>query len=319
VIPVKLYGGGAIDKNPARNLAATIGVQEKIGLWGKLAYPLSMLCAMASGWLALEAGTRPFVIFGVVSVVTLIFVIAGEVLRTHNRDWRPRFKDNYYPDVTTLVLNNFLLQSPVLQLVIAGTALSLSGGGLEIWPHHWPLVLQAILALVLGEFGAYWWHRSTHEIPLLWRFHKVHHCPSRLYWLNATKFHYLDMTLLQSFTVLPALMLGANESAVLFITLFSIFHGYWQHGNTQQSLGILNYLFSTAQLHRWHHNQNPAVANHNFGSNLIFWDLVFGTYFWPEGGHGDAVGAHINHIGIADDDYPQDPFRHFVQPFTRKG
>jgi sterol desaturase/sphingolipid hydroxylase (fatty acid hydroxylase superfamily) len=316
---VKISGGEAIDQHPAENLAAAERVQEKAGLWERLAYPLSMLCAMASGWLALEVETQPFVIFGVVSVVTLVFVIAGEFLRIYTRHWRPRLRDNYYPDVTTLVLNNVLLQSPVLQLVIAGAALSLAGGGLAIWPHHWPLVLQATLALALGEFGAYWWHRANHQIPLLWRFHKVHHCPNRLYWLNATKFHYLDVTLLQTFTVLPALVLGANESAVLFITLFSIFHGYWQHGNTQQSLGVLNYLFSTAQLHRWHHNRNPAVANHNFGSNLIVWDLVFGTYFWPEGGHGDAAGVQIDQIGIADDDYPRDPFRHLVQPFTRKG
>jgi sterol desaturase/sphingolipid hydroxylase (fatty acid hydroxylase superfamily) len=288
-------------------------------MWEKFAYPVCMFLAMFSGWFALEAGVHPFAVYLIVSGATLVFVIGGEVLRTYEGGWRPRWKDNYYPDIVTLLLNNVLLQSPVVQLLIAGAALHMAGGGLGVWPHHWPLLAQTVLALLLGEFGAYWWHRATHELPLLWRFHKIHHSPGRLYWLNATKFHYLDVTLLQTFTVLPALILGANESAILFITLFSIFHGYWQHGNTRQSLGVLNYIFSNAELHRWHHNVNPALANHNYGSNLIVWDLLFGTFFWPERGHGSAGDANVRVIGIADKRYPVDPFRHLVQPFTREG
>ncbi len=288
-------------------------------MWEKFAYPICLIAAMTAAWVALEAGIQPFVIYVVVSLVTLTFVIVGEIVRTYDVAWRPNLKDNYYPDGVTLLLNNFLLQSPVVQLLIAGAALRMAGGGLQIWPDDWPLLLQIVLALVLGEFGAYWWHRATHELPLLWRFHKVHHCPGRLYWLNATKFHYLDMTLLQTCTVLPALILGANEVSILFLTLFSIFHGYWQHGNTRQDLGPLNYVFSSAELHRWHHNLDPAVANHNYGSNLIIWDLAFGTYFWPERGRGKVLGTRIEDIGIAEQGYPTDPFRHLVQPFTRKG
>jgi len=285
------------------------------GWWARLAYPVSLATAMVAASLALAAGVAPLAVFGIVSVVTLVFVWGGEALRAFQSGWRPGWRDNYYPDIVTFVVNNLLLQSPAAQLVLSGIAISLAGGGLQVWPDHWPMWLQVPLALVLGEFGAYWWHRACHELPWLWRFHKVHHSPRRLYWLNATRFHYVDVTILQSFTVLPVLLLGANETAVLFITLFSIFHGYWQHGNTQQSLGPLNYLFSNAELHRWHHNVDPDVANHNYGSNLILWDLVFGSFFWPERGHGDRRGARIEQIGIAERDYPENPFRLLVQPF----
>ena len=47
------------------------------------------------------------------------------------------------------------------------------------------------------------------------------------------------------------------------------------------ALGPLNYLFSMAELHRWHHAKNLRESNTNYGSNLIVWDLVFGTFFWP--------------------------------------
>ena len=62
-----------------------------------------------------------------------------------------------------------------------------------------------------------------------------------------------------------------------------------------------------------------SIANHNYGSNLIIWDLVFGTFFWPENGQGDDKGTDIRHIGIDVPDYPIDPFRQLVQPFTREG
>lgn len=288
-------------------------------LWPRIAYPLCMLTAMTGAWLALEAGISPFSVFGIVSVLSLLFVVSGEAVTRFCEDWRPTLKENYYPDGVTVVINNFLLQSPLVQLVISGAALSLAGGGLQIWPNHWPMLVQVPLALVLGELGAYWWHRASHELPLLWRFHKVHHSPERLYWLNATKFHYIDVTILQSCTVFPVLVLGANETTVLFITLFSIFHGYWQHGNTRQDLGFLNYVFSNAELHRWHHNEKIAIANHNYGSNLIVWDWVFGTYFWPEGGFGEAAGTRVEDIGIEQKDYPVDPFLQLLKPFTRKG
>ncbi len=287
--------------------------------WARAGYPVCMLCAMTGAWFALESGISPFATFTIVSAISLLFVINGEFLQRFNENWRPTLKENWYPDGVTLIINNFLLQSPVVQLMISALAMKLAGGGLQVWPNNWPLLIQVPLALVLGELGAYWWHRASHEWPLLWRFHKIHHSPGRLYWLNATKFHYLDVTILQSFTVLPVLILGANETTVLFITLFSIFHGYWQHGNTRQNLGFLNYLFSNAELHRWHHNERIALANHNYGSNLIVWDLVFSTFFWPERGHGTSGTVGITDIGIEDHEYPIDPFRQLLQPFTRRG
>jgi sterol desaturase/sphingolipid hydroxylase (fatty acid hydroxylase superfamily) len=36
-----------------------------------------------------------------------------------------------------------------------------------------------------------------------------------------------------------------------------------------------------AELHRWHHSRTVWEANHNYGQNVIVWDLVFRTFFWP--------------------------------------
>lgn len=50
-----------------------------------------------------------------------------------------------------------------------------------------------ILAIVVGEVGAYWGHRWSHEIPWLWRFHAIHHSAEEMDWLVNTRAHPLDM------------------------------------------------------------------------------------------------------------------------------
>ena len=54
-----------------------------------------------------------------------------------------------------------------------------------------------------------------------------------------------------------------------------------QHSNLKLRLGPLNWIFSMAELHRWHHSPVVEEANHNYGGNLIIWDVVFGTRWLP--------------------------------------
>ena len=213
---------------------------------------------------------------------SIFFTVLGEFFIPLFKDWKPNFKENFFPDVSLFVVNYILLQSQLLQIFIASIAISFSGGGFNLWPSDSNIVFQLVCALVISEFGLYWFHRGCHEIPFLWRFHKIHHNPERLYWFNATRFHYLDVTLLQVSAALPLLLLGAEGKIIALVTIFSTVHGYWQHINAEQDQGLLNYFFSGPELHRWHHNLNPDIANHNYGNNLIIWDHIFKTFYWPK-------------------------------------
>ena len=59
-------------------------------------------------------------------------------------------------------------------------------------------------------------------------------------------------------------------------------HGLFQHANTKADIGWLNWVFSMAELHRWHHSLEVEKANTNYGANLIWWDIVFGTRYLPK-------------------------------------
>jgi sterol desaturase/sphingolipid hydroxylase (fatty acid hydroxylase superfamily) len=89
-----------------------------------------------------------------------------------------------------------------------------------------PLWLRMIAAMVVGEIGFYWGHRWSHEIPLLWRFHAVHHSAEHVNFLVNTRGHPVDVifTRLCGLTLLYATGLaspvGPNPALVPMLVLF---------------------------------------------------------------------------------------------------
>jgi ornithine lipid hydroxylase len=58
---------------------------------------------------------------------------------------------------------------------------------------------------------------------------------------------------------------------------FNGVNGLLQHANVRQTTPGLDWVLATPDLHVWHHSKLPALANANYGSNVILWDVVFGT------------------------------------------
>ncbi len=153
----------------------------------------------------------------------------------------------------------------------------------------WPVVVLAGLAMVGGDLTMYLHHRLQHRVPLLWRFHAVHHTAEQLDWVAAHREHPVDGLMTQACMNLPAVLLGLPLEAVMGLITF---RGLWSiliHANVTLPLGPLAYLLGAPRLHRWHHARDRAV---NFG-NLAPWaDVLFGTHHDP----GHPPGA----LGLAD-------------------
>lgn len=146
---------------------------------------------------------------------------------------------------------------------------------------HLPAWQQVILAVALGDFVVYWFHRACHRVPLLWRFHAVHHTSEHLDWLAAHREHPLDGLFTMACLNLPALLLGVRMEVLAGV---AVFRGLWSifvHSNVRLPLGPLRVLLGAPELHHWHHAR--VETTHNF-ANLAPWlDWVFGTYHCPEG------------------------------------
>jgi ornithine lipid hydroxylase len=173
----------------------------------------------------------------------------------------------------------------LLSIWVSGAA-----GG-TLWPSHWPLLGQLALALLLGEFGHYAFHRLSHENPWVWRLHAAHHSASRLYWLNATRFHMLDLFLIISCESIPLALLGAGAEALVPYFVFRAVYGQLQHCNVDMPTPRwLDRLWSSPNVHRWHHSTVSSEGNHNYGAVLNVWDHVFRSFLRPDAPFAGPVG-----------------------------
>ncbi len=176
------------------------------------------------------------------------------------------------------------------------------------WPTHWPVPLQMLIMMVLADGVRYWLHRWAHEWEPLWRFHAVHHSPHKLYWLNVGRFHPIDKGLQVFLDTLPFILLGVNEEVLgLYIACYAV-NGFFQHCNIDVRLGILNYLVSGPELHRWHHSMLKTESNHNYGNNLIIWDLIFGSWYLPK-------ERDVQELGLVNREYPTVFLKQMTVPF----
>ena len=247
------------------------------------------------------------------NLLGVVLIAASERLLPYRPEWNRSHGDVQTDLLHALVsgIGTTQLVRPLVQaggVVVAG-ALSRALGG-TLWPAAWPLAAQLALALVIVELPQYWLHRWQHEHDILWRFHATHHSAPRLYWLNAARFHPLDLGLLYAVGYVPLVVLGCPEEGIALFALFDAVFGMLQHANIDVRLGPLNRIFSMAEPHRWHHSRSLREANTNYGSNLIVWDLAFGTFFLPR----DREPPRA--IGIADmPDFPPSYLAQLASPF----
>jgi sterol desaturase/sphingolipid hydroxylase (fatty acid hydroxylase superfamily) len=249
-----------------------------------LATPLCLGLGLGAGWLVLRRGYPEGPSLAAIFVGTAALLHALERWLPHARSWSARDGDepaNLAHLLLSVAGSVALFQALAFTPLRAGGRVLSSWLGASPWPASLPLPLQFVLALLVAELGYYWGHRLSHEIPLLWRVHATHHSVRRLYWLNSGHFHPLDNLLGYALEVSPLLLLGIGREALLLYSVFTSVNGMLKHSNVAMRLGPLNWILSSADLHRWHHAPEPRDGNTNYGANLILWDIVFGTRHLP--------------------------------------
>lgn len=246
---------------------------------------------LALGTLGLFAGAlaiRGRLIFGFV-VLAAIFVPMERMFALHRQ---PTFRKGWRTDLVHFVVNNLLTTVfVILALITVGAALTtLVPGGLRLAVAHQSLPLQAVEAFLLASLFGYWGHRAAHTVPVLWRFHRVHHSIEEMDWLAAAHLHPIDQAFTRSCVILPLVALGFSRGVfgafVGFITLQAIFI----HANVRFRFGPLRWLVSTPEFHHWHHSGDPATYNSNFAGEFPWIDLIFGTLYLPSSGIPDSYG-----------------------------
>lgn len=165
------------------------------------------------------------------------------------------------------------------------------------WLPDWASAAIATGVLFLAyEFAYYLDHFLMHRIPILWRFHKVHHQAESLSLLTNYRVHPVEAI---GFANLQALILGGTSAVLqwvlgagvsawtlggtnLLIMLSAVVLSHFQHSHLWVGFGPRwgKWLIGPAH-HQIHHSADPAHFNRNLGSILTIFDRLMGTFQLP--------------------------------------
>ncbi len=257
----------------------------------------------------------PLLWFNVVYLSIVAAIALCERLMPYEQQWLRRDGETFN-DVAHTLLNKGGVQlaaalgasAPIAVATIAQPAIN---APTWLWPVGWPLAVQVVIGLIIAELGLYIAHRAAHEKLSLWRFHALHHSVERLWVVNTGRFHLVDSLFKIALSQIPLYLLGAPLEVFLWVGAVTAFIGLLTHCNIDVRTGPLDFVFSTPQLHRWHHSRVLAEGNTNYGENLVLWDQVFGTYFNPDRRPPVDIGISGR---VADSFVGQ-----FLQPFSTRG
>ena len=187
-----------------------------------------------------------------------------------------------------------VLDSLFVRLLLPTAAI---GVALVAETRHWGLLhalpvptwLAAVAGVILLDLAIYLQHVLFHAVPVLWRFHRVHHADLELDVTTGVRFHPIEILASTGIKLGVVAALGTPAAAVLGFEVLLNATSMFNHGNVRLPARLermLRWIIVTPDMHRVHHSVVPYETNSNFGFNLPWWDRLFGTYrAEPAAGH----------------------------------
>ena len=180
-----------------------------------------------------------------------------------------------------------------------------------------PALVEVAIAVLVLDLIIYLQHRVFHAVPVLWRFHKVHHADNDIDVTTGMRFHPASMVLSMGVKMAATVVIGASPLAVLIGETALNLTAMFNHANVRMPVGldrILRWIVVTPDMHRVYHSVGRDEHSCNFGFNFPWWDRLLGTY-WDQ----PASGHEAMTIGL--DEYQSQPrqslFWMFALPFRK--
>ena len=214
------------------------------------------------------------VFFGLlVGLGTLEFIFE---LRAEGANRGRRWPSNFGLTVLNIVVLGAI---PVTALVAADLARS-SGYGL-FNRLELPFAITLVAGFLARSLVSWLIHYAMHNIPLLWRIHRVHHTDTHLDVSTTVRFHPLEFIVSAPLVIGTVLVLGLPPVVVMLFELFDAAIAVFSHANVRLSRWLergLSVVIITPGMHRIHHSTQAPETNSNYGATLSLWDRMFGTF-----------------------------------------
>jgi sterol desaturase/sphingolipid hydroxylase (fatty acid hydroxylase superfamily) len=144
-----------------------------------------------------------------------------------------------------------------------------------------PLFVRVALLILIFDAWMYVWHRMNHEIPFLWRFHRMHHTDPEMDVTTALRFHPLELIFSSILRVGWIIALGMRPFDILLYETIMLPIIYFHHSNFYLPAKIdrlLRAVIVTPLMHWVHHSDIIKETNSNYGTIFSWWDRLGRTF-----------------------------------------
>jgi len=157
----------------------------------------------------------------------------------------------------------------------------------------WGALAVSLAGVVLLDLWHYVFHVLAHKVPLLWRFHVLHHNADRLEATAAMRFHAAEIAVQCALSLPVYALLGVTIYEVLVYQVVLLPVALFHHADVRLPCWLersLRVVIVTPGMHVVHHSRWERETDSNFSAVLSVWDRLFGSYRWREDVSGVDVG-----------------------------
>lgn len=142
---------------------------------------------------------------------------------------------------------------------------------------EWLAIVAGVLIL---DFFIYIWHLLTHELPFLWRFHRVHHSDLNMDVTTANRFHLGEFLITGLIRLAVIYTFGISLTTYVLFEILVNLAVQFHHSSIRVPHRFERWwaiLFVPPFLHRIHHSVRVKEQNSNYGVIFSVWDRLLGT------------------------------------------
>ena len=150
----------------------------------------------------------------------------------------------------------------------------LQAAGMPAWGH-------TLGAVLLMDLWMYLWHLMNHKVPVLWRFHRVHHADPNMDVTTASRFHTGEIILSSVLRIGVIMITGLYLWELLLYETIMFAVVQFHHADIalpERFDKALRLFIVTPAMHKVHHSRWQPETDSNYSSLFSFWDRIGKTF-----------------------------------------
>ncbi|MCF6435036.1 sterol desaturase family protein [Pseudoalteromonas sp. MMG022] len=246
-----------------------------------LVWPAVMAGSLAMYWWLIGPMAMSYemaIQFHFLGLLVGIFIL--ELIIPYHKSWNKYDRQGWNDFLYNITFPAAQIGATAVALAVVGA--QASSGSESLFNLNLPFVLELIIMILIVDLIWYICHRSFHTLPMLWKFHSLHHNSHQLHVLNNARVHPLEVFTFFLPIMLVVLVIDVPPALLNWYFAFQLTVGLLTHSNVAVRSGWLSYIFNTPELHHWHHSQVRDEHDNNYGSVSMIWDHIFGSYLNPK-------------------------------------